>query len=59
MGDVWLHVDPPLLGRFAKFFKLENESKLKKGDQIINVTTLALGSRPKLGLAKVRANNEA
>jgi hypothetical protein len=32
IGDMWLFVDPPLLGGFAKFFKLKDRSKLQEGD---------------------------
>jgi hypothetical protein len=30
--DIWLLVDPPLLEGSAKFFKLEDGSKLQEGD---------------------------
>jgi len=28
IGDIWLFFDPPLLGRFVKFFKSKDKSKL-------------------------------
>jgi hypothetical protein len=37
LGNIWLHVDPPLLGGCAKFFKLEHSSEFREGDRIIRV----------------------
>jgi hypothetical protein len=37
LGDIWLLVDPPLLGGCAKFFKLEHSNEFKEGDRIVRV----------------------
>jgi hypothetical protein len=37
LGDIWLPVDPPLLGGCVKFLKLEHSSEVKEGDKVIKV----------------------
>jgi hypothetical protein len=36
-GNIWLHVDSPLLEGCAKLFQLEYGSEFKEGDRIIRV----------------------
>jgi hypothetical protein len=37
LRDIWLHVDPPLLGGYAKFLKPKHSSEVREGDKVIRV----------------------